>query len=282
MRPLPALACLVCLLWLAGAAGCNTGHPEFPEPAVKVKPRIERIVCLQCHGTTLVPAKLRGIPDEWRKSVHYRNGVGCNNCHGGDPNDLALAMSPQKGFLGVPKPKEVPQFCGKCHIGIMKSYLASVHGKALMATGRGPNCIVCHGTHNIQKASINIINPKLCGVCHSYVQAEGIKAALALTEKKINEIEGRLKTLKAGLIATGDEEKALFRTQVEYRTLFHTVDVNRMRSKTWEFTKKLGALNQQVQKGFQELRFRRNFAIFIMLIFVGLGIVIFCLSRKSP
>ena len=31
---------------------------------------------------------------------------------------------------------------------------------------------------------------------------------------------------------------------------------------------------------FQELKFRQNFAIFIMLIFIGLGIALFCLMRK--
>jgi hypothetical protein len=281
MRPFLAVLCFVSLLGFSGAAWSDASQSGFPAPALKEKPRIERIVCLQCHGTALVPAKLREIPNEWRKSVHYQNGVACNNCHGGDPDDAALAMSPQKGFVGVPKPKEVPQFCGKCHIGIMKSYLESGHGKALMATGRGPNCVLCHGSHNIQKANLNIINQKLCGVCHGYEKAQAIKASLLLTEQKINQIGNNLKTLKAGLIATGDEEKTLFRTQAEYRTIFHTIEVNLVKSKTAEFTKKLAALSQQVEKGFQELKFRQNFAIFIMLIFIGLGIAVFCLIRKS-
>ncbi len=229
-----------------------------------------------------MPAAYRGIPEAWRKSVHYQNDVACNDCHGGDPKDAAMAMSPQKGFVGVPKPKAVPQFCGKCHLGIMKSYLESGHGKALMATGRGPNCVLCHGFHNIQKANIEIINENLCGLCHSYDRAATIKASLLLTEQKINRIDKNLKTLRAGLIATEDDEKILFRTQAEYRTLFHTVDVNLVKNRTAEFTKKLSALNEQVQKGFQELRFRQNFAIFIMLIFIGLAIIIFLSSRRSP
>jgi hypothetical protein len=281
MRPLLAVTFCLSLLAVPGTAWSDAPQPGFPGPPANEKPRIEQINCLQCHGTALVPAKLRGIPDAWRKSVHYQNGVACNDCHGGDPKDIALAMSPQKGFVGVPKPKVVPQFCGKCHVGIMKSYLESDHGKALMATGRGPNCVLCHGSHNIQKATINIIHEKLCGVCHSYARARDIKASLLLTEQKINQIDKNLKTLKAELIATGNEEKTLFRTQAEYRTLFHSVDVKLVKSKTAEFTKKLAALSQQVQKGFQELDFRQNFSIFIMLIFVGLGIVLFCLSRKS-
>ena len=57
------------------------------------------------------------------------------------------------------------------------------------------------------------------------IRAKEMKAALMLTENKINEIDRELKTLKTGLISTQDEEKVLFQTQAEYRTLFHTVDV---------------------------------------------------------
>jgi hypothetical protein len=281
MRPLLPLICFVSLLLFPGAALSETPQPGFLTPASSEKPRVEQIVCIQCHSSELMPPAYRGIPEAWRKSVHYQNGVACNDCHGGDPKDAAMAMSPKKGFVGVPKPKGVPQFCGKCHLGIMKSYLESDHGKALMATGRGPNCILCHGFHNIQKANIEIINENLCSRCHSYERAATIKAALLLTEQRINEIGRNLKTLKAGLIATGDEEKTLFATQAEYRTLFHTVDVNLVKDRTAGYTKKLAALSEQVQKGFQEMKFRQNFSILIMLIFIGLGITIFLLGRSK-
>jgi hypothetical protein len=282
MRPLLAVTMGVSLLALAGAAWSQAPQAGFPGPGGNEKPRIERVVCIQCHSLPLMKPSYRGIVSAWRKSVHYQNGVACNDCHGGDPHDAGLAMSPEKGFVGVPKPKAVPQFCGKCHVGIMKSYLESDHGKALMATGRGPNCVLCHGSHNIQKASLNIIDERLCGICHSYARAQDIKAALLLTEQKINRIGKNLKTLQAGLIATGEQEKTLFRTQAEYRTLFHSVDVKLVQSKTAEFTKKLAALSQQVQQGFQELQFRQNFSLCIMFIFIALGIVIFALIRKSP
>ena len=247
------------------------------------RPRIERNVCIDCHDSDLMKDEYKAIPVEWRKSWHYQNGVSCQDCHGGDPKDAARSMLPESGFVGVPKPKEVPQFCGKCHLGIMESYLESGHGKAFMATGRGPNCLTCHGSgHKIQKANIEIINKKLCGVCHSYDRAETIKASLILTEQKINGIDAGLKTLKTGLISTQDEEKVLFQTQAEFRTLFHTVDVNLVKDRTAEFTKKLAAINEQVQRGFKELEFRQDFSVFLMLIFVGLGITTFLLSRRQP
>ena len=254
---------------------------EFPKTPWDQRPRVEQNVCIDCHASDLMKEDYRGIPAEWRKSWHYKNGVSCQDCHGGDPKDAARSMKPESGFVGKPKPKEIPEFCGKCHLGIKENYLESGHGKALKATGRGPNCVTCHHSHDIQKADINIINEKLCAICHTYDRAKEMKAALLLTEQEINKIDRDLKTLKSGLISTQDEEKVLFQTQAEYRTLFHTVDVKMVQDRTGEFAKKLAAINAQVQKGFRELKFRQDFSIFILLIFIGLGICIFLLSRKS-
>jgi Cytochrome c3 len=281
MRYFLPLVFLLSLVSVSSGDWSEFLQKEFPKTPWEQRPAVERNVCIDCHTSDLMREDYRGIPAEWRKSVHYQNEVSCQNCHGGDPKDAARSMKPESGFVGVPKPKKIPEFCGKCHLGIKENYLESGHGKALMTTGRGPNCVTCHHSHDIHKASIDIINEQLCGVCHTYDRAREMKAALLLTEQKINEINTNLKTLKAGLIATEDEQKILFGTQAEYRTLFHTVDVNLVKSRTAEFNKKLSAINEQVHKGFRELEFRQNFAILIMLIFIGLGICIFLLSRKS-
>lgn len=281
LRYLLTLVCLFSLVSVAQGDWTEMLQQKFPVTPWAERPRVERTVCLDCHTSSLMPAKYRKIPAEWRTSVHYKNGVSCQGCHGGDPKDASRAMLPGAGFVGVPKPKEVPGFCGKCHLGIKDSFLASGHGKALMTTGRGPNCVLCHGSHNIQIATINIIQPQRCGICHKYDRARTMKAALFSTEVKIHRIQQGLQTLKAGLISTHAEQQALFQTQAEYRTLFHTVDVTLVESKTAEFSKKLATISQQVQKGFQELKFRQNFAVLLMLIFIGLGITIFLISRRS-
>jgi hypothetical protein len=281
MRSLLTVICLLCLVSVSEGAWTELLQKEFPKTPWAQRPRVERTVCIDCHDSDLMKSEYKAIPAEWRKSWHYRNGVSCQDCHGGDPKDAARSMTPQSGFLGVPKPKEIPEFCGKCHLGIKENYLESGHGKALMATGRGPNCALCHHSHDIQKASLEIINPKLCGICHTYDRAREMKAALLLTEAKINEINGNLQTLKAGLIDTQDEEETLFRTQAEYRTLFHSVDVNLVKARTAEFSKMLAALSQQVAKGFKELKFRQDFSTFILLIFVGLGITVFLWGRRK-
>ncbi len=280
MRYLLTVICLFSLVSISDGAWTDFLQKEFPKTPWGQRPRVEQNVCIDCHASELMKEDYREIPAEWRKSWHYQNGVSCQDCHGGDPKDAARSMTPESGFIGVPKPKMVPEFCGKCHLGIKENYLESGHWKALKATGRGPNCVLCHHSHDIQKATINIINEKLCGVCHKYDQSKEMKAALMLTENKINEIDQGLKTLRAGLISTQDEGKALFQTQAEFRTLFHTVDVKMVQNRTEEFSKKLSTIAQWVQKGFQELKFRQDFSIFIMLIFIGLGITIFLLGRR--
>ncbi len=281
MRSLLTVICLLCLVSVSQGAWTELLQKEFPKTPGAQRPRVEQTVCIECHDSDLMKPEYKAIPGEWRKSWHYRNGVSCQDCHGGDPKDAARSMMPQSGFLGVPKPKEIPQFCGKCHLGIKDNYLESGHGKAFMTTGSGPNCVLCHHSHDIQKASLEIINPKLCGICHTYDRAREMKEALLLTETKINEINGNLQTLKTGLIDTQDEEETLFRTQAEYRTLFHSVDVNLVKARPAEFAKKLAALGQQVGKGFKELKFRQDFSTLILLIFVGLGITVFLLGRRK-
>jgi hypothetical protein len=259
------------------------------------KPRVERIDCLICHSAKTMKPAYREVVPQWRKSVHYRNGIACNDCHGGDPNNAALAMSPTKGFVGVPTYQGVMRFCGKCHIDILKScciggaqcinmggiQCTNGHCIALMTTGKGPNCVTCHGAHDIHKANIDLINPQLCGRCHSYALAKTMKAALWQTEVKMQDLHKSLRILQAGLIPTTEDERTLYRTEESYRSLFHTVDVDMVKKKTAAFDVKLDALQVRLQKGFQEMYFRRNFAFGLMLIFLGLAISFFLLSRKS-
>jgi nitrate/TMAO reductase-like tetraheme cytochrome c subunit len=236
-------------------------------------------VCIQCHDSDMMKPAFRKIPAEWRQSWHYQNGVACNDCHGGDPKDAAMAMSPQRGFVGAPKEREVPEFCGKCHVGILKNYLESGHGKALKASGRGPNCVTCHGSHGIQKANIDIINEQRCTQCHSYERAGTMKQALFATEQKIRDIEKALKRLSAQGISTEEQDTALFRTEAEFRTLFHTVNVPLVKQKTDGFVRELGMLQHKADALFAELRSRRNFSGFLLLLLTGSAIVVYLLSR---
>lgn len=241
--------------------------------------RVEENACIDCHASETMKPKFQEIADEWKKSWHALHGISCHDCHGGDPKDPSLSMTHQRGFVGVPSARQVPEFCGKCHIGILKHYLESGHGRALRTAGNGPHCSACHGSHNVQKADIEIINEQRCSKCHSYGRARDMKQALFLVEKKVGEIEDGIKALRRAGIYPQEEERALFSTLAEFRTLFHSVDVNLVKERTGEYTRKLDDIEKGISETFADLRTRKNFSAFLMLLFSGMGAAVYLLSQ---
>jgi nitrate/TMAO reductase-like tetraheme cytochrome c subunit len=275
---------LVVVIILAIALTASAGYRELFEKEFLSKPWgseiTEESACLECHTSDAMSIELQKIPQDWKASWHYQNDVSCHDCHGGDSEDATMAMSHQRSFIGMPKHGDVPEFCGKCHIGILKNYVESGHGKALKATGEGPNCVSCHGSHNIQKVNIDIINAQRCAQCHSYDRAKIIKQALFLTDKKIEKIEDDLKILKTKGVYADADERSLFDTQAQFRSLFHTIDVSVIRDKTYYFTKKLNVIEENLQATFQELSFRKKFSTFLMLLFACTWIVVSLISKS--
>ena len=150
-------------------------------------------ICYECHAA--VSPKQKDIASQWKASVHGQVGVGCADCHGGDPGSTSItgAMSAAAGFIGVPDRKTTVGICASCHsdparmrpyglpTDMFDKYQASVHGLRLFAQGdtQVAICIDCHGSHDVKKASdptaavysLNI--PKLCASCHSDAQKMG-------------------------------------------------------------------------------------------------------------
>jgi cytochrome c3-like protein len=143
--------------------------------------------CYTCHNA--IDNKQHDISDQWKASVHGQNGIGCADCHGGDPtsDQVTVAMSPAKGFKGIPGRTDTVALCGTCHSDVDRmrqyqiptdeysKYKSSVHGERLLNSGdtRVAICTDCHGTHDVKKASdptakvypLNV--PALCASCHS-------------------------------------------------------------------------------------------------------------------
>lgn len=178
-------------------------------------------VCIQCHSK--MPEKYSKPVTLWRGSIHAENGISCNGCHGGDPKDAANAMNPARGFLGAPKEPAIPGFCGRCHVGVLKDYLASAHGRML---GRGgPTCVTCHGNHQVVKASLELISEKNCSRCHSFERAKTIRGAMQETETMITAIDSRITAYRKTGTDTDKLEKELFAVRNRFHTLFHNVNV---------------------------------------------------------
>lgn len=144
--------------------------------------------CLECHAQ--MEGDVRGPASLFPEDVHAQRGLGCADCHGGDPAsmDPTVAMDPAKGFLGRPARQEIPQFCARCHgdpVYMRKynpnlptdqylKYLTSQHGKRNQ-TG-DPDvavCTSCHEAHGIRSKKdpaspvypTNI--PGTCASCHA-------------------------------------------------------------------------------------------------------------------
>lgn len=213
-------------------------------------------VCTHCHGR--LTGRLGEPVKLWRQSIHAENGIACNNCHGGDPNDAVNAMSPARGFLGVPKEKDIPAFCGRCHIGVLKDFTASLHDLALNFGG-GPTCVSCHGNHHILKASLDLINEKNCTRCHSFEKPMRIKAAMQGTEARIGNIDGRIAAYKQEGADVARLEKALFPARNSYRSLFHELDVEKVKNGSQRIGDELGKLERALQE-MDETRRKRKLA----------------------
>ena len=144
--------------------------------------------CVECHskleGAMSAPVGLT------KGDVHDARGLSCVECHRGDASkdDKAAAMDPRKGFIGRPKPADIPAFCGRCHsnpdfmktfnpglrVDQEREYSTSVHGKLLKGGDQKvATCISCHGYHGVRAindplSKVYALNvAETCGSCHA-------------------------------------------------------------------------------------------------------------------
>jgi len=233
-------------------------------------------VCIQCHGSQ--PGRLGEPVKQWRQSIHAANGISCHDCHGGDPTDFAMAMSPERGFLGAPEAVGIPDFCGRCHVGVKEDYLASRHGQALGAGG--PHCVTCHGNHAIVKASLDLINQQDCTRCHEFGRAQTIKEAMSETDQRLTGLTTDLAELHKVGIAVDELEGTTFALRNDFHRLFHSVDVEQVRQQTSQFQSRAAEIGGKIEKIQEELHQRKLWgALAATLLFFASAL--FFLIRKT-
>lgn len=147
----------------------------------------EPSACVSCHRAldrrNAEPALL------WQGDLHREAGLGCQDCHGGDPGSLVTAMLPSHGFMGAPDKEGSLRLCGNCHSeparmpdpGIatdqMEKLLSGPHGPS--AGEGGPTCVRCHGSHGIRRVTdpsspvFRTSTVDLCIGCHDREAGEG-------------------------------------------------------------------------------------------------------------
>jgi hypothetical protein len=259
---------LYAILLLAFVSFLPTAPALAQEPAESV--------CIQCHAK--MPEKYSLPVTLWRGSIHAENGVFCHGCHGGDPKDAANAMNPARGFLGAPKEPAIPAFCGRCHVGVLKDYLASAHGRAL--GNGGPTCVTCHGNHQVLKATLELINEKNCSRCHSFERAGVIRAAMQETETMIVAIDGRIGSFKKIGVDTEKLENDLFAVRNRFHTLFHNVNVELVKLESVRIQADLKKI-QGVLAALDDSHKKRKIAGAIAVPFMLLVALVLHLLRKT-
>jgi hypothetical protein len=160
--------------------------------------------CLLCHSdsanhsadtlftlTSAPEAKVHMNLKQVVEDVHFRRGISCAGCHGGDPT-ADLGHDHVKEWPEKDRDKNrawVVQFCARCHsdpammhgfnqalpTDQFAKFKDSPHGKLLLDQhdDRAPSCVSCHDVHGIRPAkdpqskvfAKNV--PQTCGACHS-------------------------------------------------------------------------------------------------------------------
>ena len=161
-------------------------------PQAEAKAPASTSTCVQCHqeqeGNLQQPVTLSA------DDVHFKNGLSCHNCHGGDPT-IGIdkggpedSMSKAKGYIGKPQRKSIALLCASCHsklefmrrynpqarVDQYTEYLTSVHGQKYRAGDmKVATCTDCHGAHGIRskadpKSPVYAPNvAATCGRCHA-------------------------------------------------------------------------------------------------------------------
>jgi predicted CXXCH cytochrome family protein len=142
--------------------------------------------CLDCHAK--LEDELKAPVEGFKLDVHQQFGLGCADCHGGNPAQDDADKAKDRTFHGAPKRAQVPEFCARCHsdsayikafnprlrVDQMELYRTSRHGQLRKkGDAKVAVCTDCHGVHGIQTAKHpksltfpwNI--PQTCGRCHA-------------------------------------------------------------------------------------------------------------------
>ncbi len=162
-------------------------------------------ICYECHGEKDFVIEEDGKKASLYVSEHaFNNSVhaeeGCVSCHWDvDPEEL-------------PHDEDLAKVeCDMCHGDAAEKFEESLHGQALeQGKYLAPNCITCHGKHNIlpssnEKSKTYVMNiPKLCGDCHK----EGTPVSQLREVSKTKALENYSQSIhgeglyKQGLIVT--------------------------------------------------------------------------------
>jgi Cytochrome c554 and c-prime len=127
--------------------------------------------CVTCHAGIKEPVGTSAHFYEWRNSRHANQAVGCEKCHGGNPNTDSYKLA-HEGVLSPTftqstlHPKNLAQTCSTCHQEIANAFVKSRHSQVLQESGNGPSCTNCHRHMASSVTNWPPDTSMLCAQCH--------------------------------------------------------------------------------------------------------------------
>ena len=158
------------------------------DPAVQDRPEM-----LFSTDPTAVDSPAHMDLREFVSDVHFRRGLSCAGCHGGNPDDDEMTDAIYDQWPDAEERARdrawIPEFCARCHAdpafmrrfapGVATDqyakYQESRHGQLLLGKGdsKAAQCVSCHGAHGIRgpQSPRSKVHPKrvpeTCGACHA-------------------------------------------------------------------------------------------------------------------
>ncbi len=146
---------------------CHGYHDVKPITVAKKGPVNQ--YCLLCHRGYLTKRMKDGeilsvhVNEEaLLKSVHGK--LKCTDCH----KDFSKEKHPFREFKSIKDYRaQADKICSECHAKEVKDYKESIHAQALAKGKSAPDCLKCHGYHNVAKISNNRqLQFSICAGCH--------------------------------------------------------------------------------------------------------------------
>jgi len=145
--------------------------------------------CVLCHAD-----KRRAFIE----GIHSERGIGCHDCHGGDPASLEAVTAHSGTYIGTPDKLATVELCGSCHsdpdrmrqyglqVGQVAEFRTSRHGQLLLGERNtdAPTCTNCHDAHTIltpDNARSNVHPTNIPGTCAGCHQDESLMAKYGLS-----------------------------------------------------------------------------------------------------
>jgi len=147
----------------------------------------------------------------WERSAHARNGVGCEECHGGNADTFELFQAHQD-ILNARNPSSpvhrnnIVRTCGTCHTGQFVEFQRSRHYELVQeGDPAAPVCTICHDEVAAELLSPTSLEAR-CADCHAEdkispnpefpAQGREMMAKIAEVRALLNQAKPLLKRIK--------------------------------------------------------------------------------------